>query len=240
MEKENKIPRHIAIIMDGNGRWAKKRNLPRTEGHRRGIRVVEEMIEEAARLGVEVLSLYTFSTENWKRPRKEIDMLLGALENFLKSRVDKLIKNNLKLRTMGEVDKFPPSIRKLLDEVKDKTKNNTGLVVNLALNYGARSELLKAIKELSSDAIEKKLDINNLDEKLFSSYLYTKDLPDPDLLIRTSGEMRISNFMLWQLSYAELYFSEKFWPEFAKDDLNKAIEEFQKRERRFGDINANT
>ncbi|MBL7196481.1 MAG: isoprenyl transferase [Candidatus Omnitrophica bacterium] len=240
MLDKNNLPKHIAIIMDGNGRWAKKRNLPRTAGHRKGLKVVEEIIEAAARLGIKVLSLYAFSTENWKRSKTEINMLLGALNYFLKKNINKLMKNNIKLRTMGDISRFPAHIRKLLADVGEMTEHNSGLILNLALNYGARFEIMEATKKIVERIVNDKLKINNLNENKFSQFLYTKDLPDPDLLIRTSGEMRISNFMLWQLSYTELYFCNKFWPDFSEDDLKDAIREYQKRERRFGDVHVHT
>ncbi|MFC1709991.1 isoprenyl transferase [Candidatus Omnitrophota bacterium] len=238
MLDRNKMPKHIAIIMDGNGRWAKKRHLPRTAGHKKGLVVVEEIIEAARDLGIQVLSLYAFSTENWKRPKAEVSMLMRALDYFLRKKLQKFMDGNVRLVTMGETDKFPAQIRKLLADTKEKTKHNTGLTLNLALNYGSRFEIMKAVKEIFKQAADHKLKIKDLDGDKFSQFLYTKDLPDPELLIRTSGEMRISNFMLWQLSYTELYFCNKFWPDFTRDDLEEAIKEFQKRERRFGDIHA--
>jgi undecaprenyl diphosphate synthase len=228
------LPKHIAIIMDGNGRWAKKRNLPRTAGHRQGIKSVEKIVEAAAKLGIKVLSLYAFSTENWSRPKTEINMLMGALANFLKHQANKLVKNNIKLLFMGDIDKFPVSLKNLLMDVQEKTKENSGLIVNLALNYGSRFEILKAVRNIAEEAKRGNLGVDEIDENKFSQFLYTKNLPDPDLLIRTSGEIRISNFMLWQLSYAELYFCKKFWPDFTEDDFKNAIKEYQKRERRFG------
>ena len=237
---KDKMPKHIAIIMDGNGRWAKKRHLPRTAGHRKGIRVVEEIIDAADSLKIKVLSLYAFSTENWKRPKSEVGMLMRALEFFLKAKLKRLNDNNVRLVTMGEINKFPGRISKLLMDTQEITRHNTGLTLNLALNYGSRFEILQAVRGIAKKAISHKLNINTLNEREFSRFLYTKDLPDPDLLIRTSGEMRISNFMLWQLSYAELYFCDKFWPDFTPGDLKEAIRDYQKRERRFGDIHART
>lgn len=240
MLDKNKIPKHIAIIMDGNGRWAKKRNLPRIVGHKKGIEVVEKIVEAAGTLGVKVLSLYAFSTENWARPKTEINMLLRALNSFLNKSIDKLTKNNIKLRVMGEIDKFPEYVRKSLIEAQRITGQNSGLTVNLALNYGARFEIIRATKKIVEQVNKKQLAIDSLDTDKFSQFLYTKDLPDPDLLIRTSGEKRISNFMLWQLSYTEFYFCNKFWPDFSKDDFKEAIIEYQKRERRFGGTHAYT
>lgn len=233
----NNIPKHVAIIMDGNGRWAKKRGLPRTAGHQKGVKVIEEIIKASADLGIKVLSLYAFSTENWNRPRYEINMLLRTLNTFLKNKTNELIKNNIKLVVMGDVDRFPNSIANLLIDVQDKTSRGSGLIINLALNYGARFEIIKAAKDIARQAVSGMLSIDALDEKKFSQFLYTKDLPDPDLFIRTSGEMRLSNFMLWQLSYAELYFCDKFWPDFSGSDFEQALTEYQKRERRFGGIN---
>ncbi|MFC1646172.1 isoprenyl transferase [Candidatus Omnitrophota bacterium] len=239
LDKRN-IPKHIAIIMDGNGRWAKKRHLPRTAGHRKGLKVVEDIIEAAAHLDIKALSLYAFSTENWKRPKSEVGMLVRALGYFLRKKIKKLMKNNVKLMTIGDVDKFPAQIRKLLTHAKEITANNSGLVLNLALNYGSRFEIMQAIKKVAKQVLSDKIKIKDLDEDKFSQFLYTKDIPDPDLLIRTSGEMRISNFMLWQLSYTELYFCNKLWPDFSAEDLKDAIREYQRRERRFGDIHATT
>jgi len=240
MNYQRSIPKHIAIIMDGNGRWAKERNLSRIAGHKKGVEVVDKIVEVAADSGIKVLSLYVFSTENWNRPKMEINMLLGALSSFLNKNLKRIIKNNIKLRVMGRINKFPKSIRKLLMNVQEKTRQNSGIIVNLALNYGARYEIIRATKKIAEQFSKGKLSIDSIDEDKFSQFLYTKDLPDPDLLIRTSGEMRISNFMLWQLSYAELYFCNKFWPDFGKDDFKKAIEEYQKRERRFGRTHAYT
>ena len=236
--KENNFPEHIAIIMDGNGRWANKRGLPRTAGHKKGVEVVEEIIEAAARLNIKVLTLYAFSTENWIRPKKEVGMLLHALANLLKSKINLLMRNNIRLQAMGDLDSFSPSLKKALESTQKKTSQNTGLIVNLALNYGSRNEIVSAVRQIAQRVSKGILDIKEIDSDLFGQFLFTKDLPDPDLLIRTSGEQRISNFMLWQLSYAELYFCPKLWPDFTKEDLRKAIEEYQTRERRFGGIHA--
>lgn len=237
MLDKNNIPHHVAIIMDGNGRWAKKRGLPRTAGHQKGVKVIEEIIKTSVDLGIKVLSLYAFSTENWNRPRSEINMLLYTLNTFLKNKTNELIKNNIKLVVMGDINRFPNNVTKLLIDVQDKTSQGSGLIINLALNYGSRFEIVKAAKDISRQAASGMLAIDALDEEKFSQFLYTKDLPDPDLFIRTSGEMRLSNFMLWQLSYAELYFCDKFWPDFNGSDFRQALAEYQKRERRFGGIN---
>jgi len=235
---DNSIPRHVAIIMDGNGRWAKEHRLSRTEGHRRGMRVVEEMVEAATENGVEVISFYAFSTENWKRPQSEVNVLMRFFYNFLQLKYKKLIKNNIKLRIMGDIESLSPKLKNKLKEVMHKTESNSRLIVNLGLNYGSRQEIIHAIKNMFSLISKKQFNLSSLDSDNFGQFLYTKGLPDPDLLIRTSGEMRLSNFMLWQLSYAELYFCKKYWPDFTKDDFRKAIHYFQNRERRFGDIYA--
>lgn len=235
---KNDIPAHVAIIMDGNGRWARKRNLPRTAGHSRGVRVVEEIIEAAAEAGVKVLTLYAFSTENWHRPKQEINMLLRTLQHFLKIKLEKLLRNEVRLRVMGDISQFPPVVRDLLLESQEKTKKNSRLILNLALNYGSRLEMVNAVRAIAAQLREGSLHIDELNEETFSQFLYTKDLPDPDLLIRTSGEMRMSNFMLWQLSYAELYFCDTLWPDFKKSDFLEAIAQYQKRERRFGGLHA--
>jgi undecaprenyl diphosphate synthase len=238
MTNKNNIPKHIAIIMDGNGRWANEKHLPRTAGHRVGIDRVKEIVKAAGELGVSVLTLFAFSSENWTRPKREIDMLMRSLSNFLSSQIKDLIKNNIKLITIGRKEPIPEYLQNKIMEAQEKTKHNSGLTVVLALNYGSRQEIVDAVKKFSLAVVDGKENIDDLDVDRFSQYLYTAGLPDPDLLIRTSGEMRISNFLLWQLSYAELYFPKKYWPDFRKQDLNKAIRAYQKRERRFGGIDA--
>jgi len=232
----NNLPRHIAIIMDGNGRWATKRGLPRSVGHKKGVEVVEEIIKAAVKLNIEVLTLYAFSTENWLRPKKEVELLLDTLCRLLKMKLSLLMENNIKLKVMGEITRFSYSLRKTLQKAQSETEKNTGLIVNLALNYGSRNEIINAVRQIAQRVSEGLLNISDINDELFSQFLYTKDLPEPDLLIRTSGEQRLSNFMLWQLSYTELYFCPKFWPDFTQEDLKNAIEEYQKRERRFGRI----
>ena len=236
MVDKSRIPKHVAIIMDGNGRWAKDRGLSRTAGHREGIKRVKDIVKAAGDLGIEAVTFFAFSTENWSRPKKEIDILMRYLENFLIREVDDMHKNNIRFNVIGEDDPLPLGIQKKIKEAKRKTKENTGLTVTLALNYGARQEILEAAKRFARDVLSKDEIIQGLSVEKFSRYLYTSDLPDPDLLIRTSGEMRISNFLLWQLSYAELYFTKKFWPEFKADDFKAAIEDYQARERRFGGL----
>lgn len=238
MMDKNNIPKHVAIIMDGNGRWAMQRGLARTVGHREGINRIKEIIKAADDLGVRVLTFFAFSTENWSRPKREVDMLMRSLNNFLERQIRELDKNNIKFRCIGRSEPIPKYLQAKIKEAEDKTKDNTGLVVVLALNYGGRQEILDAVKQFSLEFKEGMTNFENLTVENFSNYFYTKGLPDPDLLIRTSGEMRISNFLLWQLSYAELYFSKKYWPEFKGEDLKNAIKIYQRRERRFGGIDA--
>ena len=234
MTTEARIPQHVAIIMDGNGRWARARGLPKLAGHRAGAKSVREVIEAARELGVKVLTLYTFSTENWKRPRGEIDALFRLLEEYLEKEENGLNKNNIRFSVIGDIDALPSGTRDKIKKVMASTSGNTGLVLNLALNYGSRPEILHAIKDIVREAVSGKLDPAAIDEKLFSGYLYTRNLPDPDLVIRTSGECRVSNFLLWQIAYSELYITKKFWPDFGKKEFEKAMLEYQKRERRFG------
>lgn len=234
MDKQKSIPEHVAIIMDGNGRWARSRGLPKLSGHRAGVRAAEEAMRAAGELGIKVLTLYTFSTENWKRPKHEIGALFKLLEDYLERETGKLNENNIRFSVIGDVDNLPESVQVKLKKTVESTKNNTGLIVNLALNYGSRGEILRAARYIANDVAQGRLSTDAIDEKLFSGYLYTKDLPDPDMLIRTSGEYRVSNFLLWQISYAELYITDKLWPDFKKRDLKKAVLEYQKRERRYG------
>ncbi len=234
MNDPKNIPQHIAIIMDGNGRWARSKGLPKIAGHRAGARRAEEAIEAAGALGVKVLTLYTFSTENWKRPRHEVAALFNMLGDHLDKQEARLNKNNVKFSVIGDIEALPAPIKDKLNRTIYSTRNNTGLVLNLALNYGSRLEMIRAVRRICEDVKSAVLKPDEIDESLFSKYLYTADLPDPDLLIRTSGEYRISNFLLWQISYAELYVTKKLWPDFSKKDLKRAITEYQRRERRFG------
>ncbi|MDD3905443.1 MAG: isoprenyl transferase [Candidatus Omnitrophica bacterium] len=229
-----KIPQHVAIIMDGNGRWARAHHLPRIAGHRAGASSVRQVIEAARECGVKVLTLYTFSTENWKRPKDEVDKLFGLLEEYLDKEEKSLNKNNIRFSTIGDIDAMPESVRAKIRKVTASTAGNTGLVLNLALNYGARHEILNACRGIAKAAVAGRLDPEAIDEAGFADYLYTKDLPDPDLMIRTSGECRLSNFLLWQIAYSELYITKKFWPDFKKPDFKKALKEYERRERRFG------
>ena len=227
---ENKLPQHIGIIMDGNGRWAKKRGLPRIFGHRAGAKTVKEIVETAAKLGIKCLSLYAFSTENWQRPEDEIEGLFRLLRHYIRSERKKLIKNNIKLVVSGDLTKIDEKTKKSLHELVDELKDNKGLILNLCINYGGRQEIIRAVNKILNSNIKK------INEQEFEKFLYTKDLPELDFLIRTSGELRISNFMLWQLAYAELYFTKTLWPDFTPKEFVLAIKEFQTRERRFGRI----
>lgn len=224
--------------MDGNGRWAEEKGLSRTSGHREGVKRVREIVECARQLGIKVVTLFAFSTENWERPKREISMLMKYLNNFLDREVSKLHKNNIRLMVIGREEPLPANLLKKIKKAEDKTRNNSGMTVVLALNYGARQEIMDAAKKFATSVVEGKASINDINEDTFSNHLYTAGLADPDLLIRTSKEIRISNFLLWQLSYAELYFPNKNWPDFRKADFEEAIEEYQRRERRFGKINA--
>ena len=232
----HKLPNHVAIIMDGNGRWAKQKGMARVFGHKNGVKAVTETVETAAEMGIKVLTLYAFSTENWKRPKKEIDLLMSLLVSSLKDELDTLQKNDIKLQSIGQIENLPKKAQKELNEVIHLTKNNSSLVLNLALSYGSREEIVKAIKNISKKVVNKELSIEEIDEKIINNHLYTFTLPDVDFLIRTSGEKRISNFLLWQIAYAELYFTDVLWPDFRKEDFFKAILNYQQRERRFGKI----
>jgi undecaprenyl diphosphate synthase len=236
MLNKSNIPKHIAIIMDGNGRWAKKKGLPRIMGHRQGIERVKEIVGACKGLGIDTLTLYAFSVENWKRPRPEVNTLMRLLEQFVKRELNSLIKNDVRIKVIGRIDELPENITRLLKETEFITKDNKSLMLNLALNYGGRIEIVDAVKAILKDVLKGSLNATDIDEEVFSSYLYTAGIPDPDLLIRTSGEMRISNFLLWQISYSEIYFTHKYWPDFRRKDLEDAIGEYIKRERRFGGI----
>ena len=234
-----RIPAHIAIIMDGNGRWAKRRGLPRFAGHRAGVATVRSIVEDCSRLGVRALTLYAFSAENWKRPRAEVDMLWRLLRFYLRRELEDLQKNNIKLQSSGRIEALPQRAYEELLDVERQTSRNTGMVLNLAINYSARNEIVDAVNSIIDEArIDGKLSGLVIDEQMISRRLYTAGLPEPDLLIRTSGEMRISNFLLWQIAYAELYVTETLWPDFDRVELLRAVLEFQKRERRFGGLSA--
>jgi undecaprenyl diphosphate synthase len=224
------LPAHIAVIMDGNGRWARKRGLPRVAGHRSGISAVREVVEGSAELGINVLTLYAFSVENWKRPAAEVRTLMLLLREYLNREIDNLDRNNIQLRTIGRTDQLEPSVQRELEKAISRTRANTGMVFVVALNYGGRAEIVDAVNHLLATRRE------SVDEAEFGRHLYTAGLPDPDLLIRTSGEMRLSNFLLWQIAYTELYVTETLWPDFSRKDLYEAIISFQKRERRYGGL----
>jgi len=232
-----RLPAHIAIIMDGNGRWARRRRLPRVAGHQAGVGAVRSTVEACARLGVKFLTLYAFSVENWKRPRAEVETLWRLLRYYLRQEIPELQKNDIRLQVIGRPDALPEQVRRELESAAEATAPNRGLVVNLAINYGGRAEIVDAINSILEVArLDGSIGSLKLDEELISSNLYTSNCPDPDLLIRTSGEMRISNFLLWQIAYAELYVTETLWPDFTRRDLLQAILEYQKRERRYGGL----
>jgi undecaprenyl diphosphate synthase len=234
-----RLPAHIAIIMDGNGRWAGRRRLPRVAGHRAGIGPVRATVETCARIGVKVLTLYAFSIENWKRPRAEVETLWRLLRYYLKQELPDLQKNDIRLQAIGRLEALPPPVRRELDSVVDATAANRGLLVNLAINYGGRAEIVDAVNAILDMArLDGSLASLKLDEDLIAGNLYTAECPDPDLLIRTSGEMRISNFLLWQIAYAELFVTETLWPDFTRTDLLRAVLEYQKRDRRYGGLSA--
>lgn len=233
INKEN-LPKHLAIIMDGNGRWAKQQGLMRTVGHENGSKSVRVAVETCAKLGIENLTLYAFSTENWNRPKLEVEILMKLLINSLKSELKSLIENDIKLLTIGNTERLPKSAHKKLLDVIEKTKNNQRMTLTIALSYGSREEIIHAVKDISSKVKNNIISVDSIDESIINQHLYTRNLPDVDLLIRTSGEHRISNFLLWQIAYAELYFTNVLWPDFGEDDLYEAIISYQNRERRFG------
>lgn len=228
------IPRHIAVIMDGNGRWAKQRGLPRIAGHREGVESVRDCVEACGQLGVRYLTLYAFSTENWKRPKDEVSLLMRLLLTALRDETDKLHRHNVRLRTIGDTEALPDEVRTQLDEAAVRTAGNTGLTLTLALSYSGRWEITRAVQAIARDVRDGTIDPESITEQCITRYLTTADTPDPDLLIRTSGELRLSNFLLWQLAYTELYMTPGYWPAFRRNDLYAAIEAYQNRERRFG------
>ena len=233
INKEN-VPHHVAIIMDGNGRWAKLKGKPRVFGHKNGVKSVRETIKAAGTAGVKALTLYAFSTENWNRPKTEVKTLMALLLTSLKSEAKELIKNNIKLQIIGDQESLPKSVLKGLNKVIEQTKNNDALTLTIALSYGSREEIVNSFKNISKKIVNKELSIEEIDENIINNHLYTFTLPDVDLMIRTSGEKRISNFLLWQIAYAELHFTNVLWPDFTKNDFYNAILEYQNRERRFG------
>jgi len=228
------IPKHIAVIMDGNGRWAEQKGMPRIFGHQNGVTAVRRIVEAANKFNIKYLTLFTFSKENWDRPRSEVNTLMGLLVQTLKDEFEDMFKNNVKLNAIGDLDTLPNEVRKELYTIIEGTKQNTGMSLTLALSYGGKQEIIKAVKEISEKVKNEIICLDNFDDSVINDHLYTSNLPDVDLLIRTSGEKRISNFLLWQIAYAELYFTDVYWPDFSEEDLEKAIVEYQNRERRFG------
>ena len=230
------IPDHIAIIMDGNGRWAKKRALPRIAGHHEGMKVVRKITKQASQLGVKVLTLYAFSTENWKRPKSEVDFIMKLPEEFLNTYLPELIDENVRVRIIGDMSRLPAHTQRAVEKAMLDTKDNKGLILNFAINYGSRAEIISAVQKIAQDVKSGHLDSASIDESLFSDYLMTQSLNDPDLLIRTSGEIRLSNFMLWQLAYTEFWFTDVLWPDFDEQNFLQAIYTYQQRGRRFGGV----
>ena len=231
-----KIPTHVAIILDGNGRWAKSKGMPRNYGHTQGAKNVEIICEEAWNMGIKYLTVYAFSTENWNRPENEVSALMKLLRNYMKNCVKTARKNHMKVRILGDITGLDPDIQKSIQELEYETRNHDGLNFQIAINYGSRDEILRAVKSIATDIEEGNLTKSDITEELIASRLDTYDIPDPDLLIRTSGEQRISNYLLWQLAYSELYFCQVPWPDFSKEELKKAIEDYNKRDRRYGGI----
>ena len=229
-----KLPKHVAIIMDGNGRWAKLRGWHRTMGHAYGTQRVKDIIREADRIGVKVLTLYAFSTENWSRPSGEIEALMGLLKDYLLKERQELLDNNIKLQALGQIERIPTEVRKILEDTIDVTSKNTGMLLNFCLSYGGRADIVQAVQRLAQEVKDGTREIASIDEKSFSDYLYTSGMPDPDLVIRTSGEFRISNFLLWQMAYSEIFVTETAWPDFEPSHLRAACEAFSQRRRRFG------
>ncbi|WP_026893816.1 isoprenyl transferase [Clostridiisalibacter paucivorans] len=232
----SKIPKHVAIIMDGNGRWAKKRFLPRTAGHREGVNRVKEIVEVSGDMGIKYLTIYAFSTENWNRPKDEVNYLMGLLIEFIKKELKTIIKNDVKINVLGDINRLSPILKKEIENTIELTKQNKKLVLNIALNYGGRDEIIRGIKMVFEDINNDRIDIEDINEESFKKYLYTKDQPDPDLLIRTSGEMRLSNFLIYQNAYTEFVFSDVYWPDFNTMEYYKCIKEYQNRNRRFGGL----
>ena len=231
---KNKLPQHLAIIMDGNGRWAEKKGLPRSEGHREGAKAVKRVINSCLNINIPILTLFAFSTENWKRPKKEIIYLIKLLERVLSREKAYLIKNNIKINFLGRLNDLPNSLNEKMNELHESTKRKDKLILNIAINYGGRTEIVDAFKSITLKIVEKKLNIEEINENTIQDNLYTQNLPDPDLLIRTAGEMRISNFMLWQIAYTEFWVTPVFWPDFDENNLVEAIRNFQKRVRKYG------
>ena len=230
------VPQHVAIILDGNGRWAKKKGMPRNYGHAQGSKNVERICEEAYKMGIKYLTVYAFSTENWSRPKSEVDALMKLLRNYMKTCLKTAEKNRMKVRVIGDKTALDDDIRKRIDELEEASKNNDGLNFQIALNYGSRDEIARGMRRLAKDAAEGKIKPEDVDEEMVESYLDTAGIPDPDLMIRTSGELRLSNFLLWQLAYTEFYFTDVAWPDFNREELIRAIEKYNARDRRYGGV----
>ncbi len=236
MSEEYKIPAHVAIIMDGNGRWARKRGLPRTAGHAQGARVVEQILEDADHMGIKYLTVYAFSTENWTRPDAEVKALMNLLRTYMKTSLVKCAKNNVRIRVIGDKSRLDEDLQRSIANLEESTKNNTGIGFQIAINYGARDEMRRAVQKLAGRVLRGELSPEEITEETISNELDTAGIPDPDLLIRTCGEERLSNFLMWQLSYSELYFTDAAWPDFTKEELEKAVDAYNHRERRFGGL----
>ncbi|MCI8416439.1 MAG: isoprenyl transferase [Lachnospiraceae bacterium] len=237
---ERRIPRHVAIILDGNGRWAKKKGMPRNYGHVQGSKTVEKICEEAYRMGIQYLTVYAFSTENWKRPKDEVDALMGLLRNYMKTCLKTAEKNRMRVRVIGDLSGLDWDIRQRILELEEASKKNDGLRFQIAINYGGRDEMVRAMRKMAEDQAAGRLEVGEITEERFASYLDTAGIPDPDLLIRTSGELRLSNFLLWQLAYTEFYITDVLWPDFTKGELEKAIVQYNKRDRRYGGVKGET
>ena len=235
-----KIPQHVAIILDGNGRWAKSKGMPRNYGHAQGSKNVEKICEEAWRMGIKYLTVYAFSTENWNRPKDEVDALMKLLRNYMKTCLKTAKKNDMKIRVIGELQRLDEDIRSRIAELEEATKENGGLNFQIAINYGSRDEIVRAVRKLAADCAKGKVNAEDIDEQVVEGYLDTHDIPDPDLMIRTSGELRLSNYLLWQLAYTEFYFTDVLWPDFSKEELIKAIEHYNARDRRYGGVKEGT
>ena len=235
----NNIPKHIAVILDGNGRWAEKKNVARVKGHLEGVKRVSGLIDESLRLGVKVLTVFTFSTENWNRPAAEVSLIMNMLDVVLVKELKRLKEDNIRFQIIGDLKRVPDNLHTTMNLVIEETKDNDGLCLNVAFNYGSRAEIVSATKKIAQKVLEGNVNVDDIDEKLIQNFLYTKGLVDPDLLIRTSGERRMSNFLLWQMSYTELYFTDQLWPEFTIEEFHKAICDYQIRDRRFGTITNN-
>lgn len=230
------VPQHVAIILDGNGRWAKQKGMPRNYGHTQGAKNVERICEEAYHMGIKYLTVYAFSTENWNRPKSEVDALMKLLRNYMKTCLKMAAQNDMKVRVIGDKTRLDDDIRSRISELEEATKNNGGLNFQIALNYGSRDEMIRAVKKMAADCVEGKIVPEEITEQLYETYLDTCGIPDPDLLIRTSGELRLSNYLLWQLAYSEFYFTDVPWPDFTKEELQKAIEQYNGRDRRYGGL----